>query len=102
LTCRLLRSANWRRAPASENQKAFVAKRRGIVEDEVNRSLDKLTKGEAANIITRLKHGAKKRYEKKARDEKKAVKKLMKESRLGMKEIVQVGPLYREVPPHDM
>jgi ATP-dependent helicase IRC3 len=59
---RLLRSAKWRRAPASESQKQLLAKRRGIINhdgDELEQGLSKLTKGEAANIITRLKHGAK-------------------------------------------
>jgi ATP-dependent helicase IRC3 len=39
----------------------LVAKRWGKVADEAGnlRGLEKLTKGEAANIITRLKHGAK-------------------------------------------
>jgi hypothetical protein len=59
---RLLRSAKWRKAPASESQKNFVAKRWGVSNfegDEPEQGLGALTKGEAANIITRLKHGAK-------------------------------------------
>ena len=64
----LLRSARWRNAPASEQQKKFVAKRWGIrgstlggvaSEDLKEKRIAKLTKGEASNIITRLKHGAK-------------------------------------------
>jgi ATP-dependent helicase IRC3 len=76
-----------------------VARRRGISSDEVDESehaLDKLTKGLAANIITRLKHGAKKRYEKKTKDEKKAAQKSIKESRRKARETVEVGPLYSE------
>lgn len=59
---RLLRSAKWRRALASESQKSLLAKRRGVSSFDGNESeqgLESLTKGEAANIITRLKHGAK-------------------------------------------
>jgi hypothetical protein len=37
-----------------------VAKRRGLVNgDQSGQSLSNITKGEAANIIARLKHGAK-------------------------------------------
>jgi ATP-dependent helicase IRC3 len=65
---RLLRRAKWRQEPATENQKAFVKSRwnkapkyiQGKAENDAGRSLriQRLTKGEAANIITRIKHGA--------------------------------------------
>lgn len=64
---RLLRTAIWRKAPASEQQKQWVAKRWGLrgsiysdrsSEDLSAQKIKTLTKGEAANIITRLKHGA--------------------------------------------
>ncbi|KAF8577888.1 P-loop containing nucleoside triphosphate hydrolase protein [Ramaria rubella] len=60
----LFRSAKWRKLPASLNQKTFISKRWGVVKDEGEDGplndprVDHLTKGEAANIITRLKHGA--------------------------------------------
>lgn len=57
----LLRSARWRQAPATESQKAFIKKRWGkrmMDRAGVAEVTEKLTKGEAANIITRLKHGA--------------------------------------------
>jgi len=76
-----------------------VAKRRGIIGDEVDEpehGLDKLTKGSAANIITRLKHGAKKRYDKKTKNDKKAAQKSVTESRRKARETVEVGPLYSE------
>ena len=58
----------WRRQPATESQKTFVESRwkkapkyaqSGTVHDTA-RSLriQRLTKGEAANIIARIKHGA--------------------------------------------
>jgi len=68
-----------------------------------------MTKGEAANIITRLKHGAqvrnyytsrliliqvhKARYEKKRKEEKKSSQLVEKERRRREREMVQVGPL---------
>ncbi|KAI0032731.1 P-loop containing nucleoside triphosphate hydrolase protein [Vararia minispora EC-137] len=64
----LLRSAKWRRDPATSSQKAWVAKRWGMNFDKLENGkaddltfperITKLTKGEAANIITRIKHGA--------------------------------------------
>ncbi len=67
---RLWRTAKWRQGPASAAQSLFVAKRWGYVHktvrdfrehsdgDEFPERLKNLTKGDAANIITRLKHGA--------------------------------------------
>ena len=67
---RLLRTAKWRQGPASPAQKIFVGKRWGHVNkslkdfqdpsdvDSFPERLRNLTKGEAAYIITRLKHGA--------------------------------------------
>jgi len=65
---RLLRRAKWRQQPATESQKTFVESRwkkapksvQGEVAHDAARSLriQRLTKGEAANIITRIKHGA--------------------------------------------
>ena len=66
--CRLMRRAKWRQQPATEGQIKIVDSRwnkapkyaSGEGEDGAARSLriQRLTKGEAANIITRLKHGA--------------------------------------------
>lgn len=67
--CRLLRSAKWRMLPATPAQKAFVAKRWGMRSATLVQSdtpgetsfpdeVKNLTKGQAANVITRLKHGA--------------------------------------------
>ncbi|KIK94083.1 hypothetical protein PAXRUDRAFT_474057 [Paxillus rubicundulus Ve08.2h10] len=54
----LLRNAKWRQAPATDNQKAFIDRRRGKCAMDRGGVAERLTKGEAANIITRLKHGA--------------------------------------------
>jgi ATP-dependent helicase IRC3 len=52
-----------------------------------------LTKGEAANIITRLKHGAQARYEKKVQVAIKTAQKSEKEVLRRAREDVRVGPL---------
>jgi ATP-dependent helicase IRC3 len=69
----LLRSAKWRKQPASDSQKAFISKRWSTrtqsyywgdgeegskAKITTEERIAKMTKGEAANIITRLKHGA--------------------------------------------
>jgi hypothetical protein len=61
--CRVSRNAKWRKDPATEAQKNFVRKKwlnkkkgQGIISEE---NIEKITKGEAGNMITRLKHGAK-------------------------------------------
>jgi ATP-dependent helicase IRC3 len=58
----LLRSAQWRRQSATDNQKKFVSNRWKKLDKETDGARDskiaKLTKGEASNIITRIKHGA--------------------------------------------
>ncbi|KIO24812.1 hypothetical protein M407DRAFT_212090, partial [Tulasnella calospora MUT 4182] len=57
----LLRSAAWRRAPASEAQKKLLKTRyKGRFDEADGTPFDSktLTKGEAANMINRLKHGA--------------------------------------------
>ncbi|KAG1864258.1 P-loop containing nucleoside triphosphate hydrolase protein [Suillus subalutaceus] len=92
----LLRTAKWRKTSASDSQKNFIQKRRvkrALDQDTAAATLQNITKGEAANIITRLKHGAKAYYEKKAREAKKASQLAEKERRRKEREIVQVGPL---------
>ncbi|EGO03145.1 hypothetical protein SERLA73DRAFT_101266 [Serpula lacrymans var. lacrymans S7.3] len=101
----LLRSAQWRRAPASDSQKLFIQKRwtkkSRIANDDLATTLDSdsvkridgLTKGEAANIITRLKHGAQARYEKRAKAGERMAKAQDKELKRKAREVTQVGPL---------
>ncbi|KAJ7244750.1 P-loop containing nucleoside triphosphate hydrolase protein [Mycena haematopus] len=96
----LLRSARWRKTPASEQQKNFVSKRWGKrkfdSDTEAESKAEKiatLTKGEAANIISRLKHGAQARYEKKVKGEIQTAEKSEKEARRRAREDVSVGPL---------
>ncbi|KAJ7634254.1 P-loop containing nucleoside triphosphate hydrolase protein [Mycena polygramma] len=96
----LLRSARWRQAPASDTQKQLVAKRWGKrtfdSDSDAESKAEKirtLTKGEAANIITRLKHGAQARYEKKVKVAAKTAQKSEKELLRRAREDVRVGPL---------
>jgi len=62
---RLFRTAKWRKLSATSGQKTFIAKRwvkvqTGDDSDDSSQELriEKMSRGEAANIITRLKHGA--------------------------------------------
>ncbi|KAF8846329.1 P-loop containing nucleoside triphosphate hydrolase protein [Paxillus ammoniavirescens] len=92
----LLRSAKWRQAPATDDQKAFINRKRGkraMDQGSVAEATEKLTKGEAANIITRLKHGAHSYYEKKARQERKESQVAEKERLRIAREAILVGPL---------
>ncbi|KAJ3551331.1 hypothetical protein NM688_g4763 [Phlebia brevispora] len=100
----LLRTAKWRQQPATENQKAFIRKRwikrKVLVEDFENedtlkkiKNIEKLTKGEAANIIVRIKHGAVSRHVKKLKTVMKANEKVARETQRRAREHVAVGPL---------
>lgn len=63
-----MRNAKWRQQPATDSQKTFVESRwkkapkyvQGEMTNDTPRGLriQRLTKGEAANIIARIKHGA--------------------------------------------
>ncbi|KAI0801180.1 P-loop containing nucleoside triphosphate hydrolase protein [Fomes fomentarius] len=101
----LLRTAKWRWAPASAPQKQFILKRwkaRKVLATAVGQGkslvatedgLSRMKKGEAANIITRLKHGAQSRYEKRKKEQAKNVLALEKEKNRRAKENVKVGKL---------
>ncbi|KAF7306883.1 DEAD-box family helicase [Mycena indigotica] len=96
----LLRTARWRKAPASEQQKNLVAKRwakRLLDSEDAREKIDdkiaNLTKGEAATIITRMKNGALLRFDKKVTAGKKAAVKKEKEISRRARETVRVGPL---------
>ncbi|KAM5529998.1 hypothetical protein V8D89_016337 [Ganoderma adspersum] len=101
----LSRNARWRWEPASESQKKFVLKAwkgRKVVTTPnglgkslpaTEEGLRALKKGEAANLITRLKHGALKRYEKKRKAEVRSILANEKEARRRAREDVKVGRL---------
>lgn len=101
----LWRMAKWRQGPATAAQKLFVAKKWGYVHKSVQdfrehsdgdvfpERLKNLTKGEAAHIITRLKHGAQRRYVKKLMAHRKLEIADEKEKQRQAREHVCVGPL---------
>ncbi|KAI6153633.1 P-loop containing nucleoside triphosphate hydrolase protein [Pisolithus tinctorius] len=89
----LLRTALWRKAPASPSQKTVILKRWGKCRDDTIQKLETLSKGEAANIITRLRHGAQAHYEKKAKEARKQSLIAEKENERKKRELVRVGPL---------
>ncbi|TFK93509.1 P-loop containing nucleoside triphosphate hydrolase protein [Polyporus arcularius HHB13444] len=101
----LLRTAKWRWEPASETQKQFILKRwkaRKVITDAdgegksrlaTEEGLKNMKKGEAANIITRLKHGAQARHEKMRKERLRTVLGVEKEKARRAREVVKVGPL---------
>jgi len=93
---RLFRSAKWRFEPATPSQIAFLSKKKGTapIEGVKGWEAKTLTKGEAANLITRFKHGVQAYYEKKLVQEGKAAKAIAKEQRRVNSEVIRVGPLH--------
>jgi len=107
LSLALWRTAKWRQGPASPAQKLFVAKRWGYINksvqdfqdpsnvDSIPEKLKNITKGDAAYIITRLRHGAQRRYVKKVVAHRKLEAAQEKEKLRQAREHVRVGPLDR-------
>ncbi|PIL31885.1 transporter [Ganoderma sinense ZZ0214-1] len=101
----LSRNARWRWEPATESQKKFVLKawkgRKVVTASNglgkaipaTEEGLRTLKKGAAANLITRLKHGALKRYEKKRKAQVRSILATEKEARRKAREDVKVGQL---------
>ncbi|UZJ56303.1 hypothetical protein CBS101457_005623 [Exobasidium rhododendri] len=91
------RHAEWRKAPASTKQRAFVEKRLGFTrkgnEDESKDGLTTLTKGEASMILTRLKHGSKGRWQSEAKRQNKVWEAEEKIRERKERETVKVGRL---------
>lgn len=87
--------AEWRRQPASEGQLAFLNKFH-ISKDEEPLTAEQVTKGKAADMLTKWKHGARGRFEKmlaRKRKEEKEIAKMEKEEMRRRNEEVVVGPL---------
>lgn len=110
----MLRSAKWRSTPATEGQKAVIRKRLHLDEFDLpsgfsnptssmasigsgraEKPIDmvNLTKGEAANILTRVFHGAMKRYTEKVKRQNKAEDVERKRLKKQEMQTVRVGPL---------
>lgn len=83
----------WRKAPASEGQLALLNKFRNM-KDQLTPEM--ITKGKAGDMITKLKHGAKGRFDKMEaakRKQGRASEKLSQEVDMRERERVRVGPL---------
>lgn len=93
------RNQPWRQAPATQSQLAFLNKLR---DKESQLTAINLTKGQAGDMITKLKHGAKGRWDKIAAAKKKGDKRLNHLARMKAKENVSVGPLLKEELPDDL
>ncbi|KAF9453867.1 P-loop containing nucleoside triphosphate hydrolase protein [Macrolepiota fuliginosa MF-IS2] len=96
----VLRTAKWRADAATDAQKKFIKSRwlnsksgKNSGKEATEEKIQKMTKGEAANIITRLKHGAQLRYDKKLKEVNKTKNAAMSEQARLAKYKVQVGPL---------
>ena len=88
-------SSSWRRSPASEGQLSFLNKLRDVSEEELL-TPDDLTKGQAADMITKIKFGARGRFDKlqvKKRQAERELEKVRKVSEMREREAVRVGPL---------
>jgi len=86
-------SSGWRKQPASEGQLAFLNKFR--VGEELLRP-DDVTKGRAGDMITKIKFGARGRFDKimlKRRQSEKELAKIEGIENMQRRQIVQVGPL---------
>ncbi len=82
--------SEWRRQPASEGQLAFLNRFRG---DEEPLTAEQVTKGKAADMLTKWKHGARGRFEKMLVKKRKEEKEIAKAQEMRRREEVAVGPL---------
>lgn len=80
----------WRQLPPTQSQLDFVNKMRGQ-----GRPLraQEITKGKAADMITKLKHGAKGQFTKIEAEQRKRAKESMRLEHMLSKEMVRVGPV---------
>lgn len=111
----MFRTAKWRGEPATQGQKTLLARRLRLKESSTSMlpsgtnepstalvavrharkpiSLDTITKGEAANILTRIFHGAVKHFSDKVKAQSKLEKVDAKKRRREDLQRVRVGPL---------
>ncbi|KAI0406111.1 P-loop containing nucleoside triphosphate hydrolase protein [Xylaria palmicola] len=89
----IARHMRWRKGPATHGQLGFLNKLRG--EDEKLQIAD-ITKGQAADMITKLKHGARGRFAMLEADRRRAAREAAAQEQkaaLRLREQVSVGPL---------
>lgn len=87
----ILTSSEWRKRPASEGQLKALNKKFGTAEEPLNSQ--QLSKGKAADMLTKLKHGAKKRFSRIKTWERKTNRIEAKLEDLRRRETVEVGPV---------
>ncbi|RPB05310.1 P-loop containing nucleoside triphosphate hydrolase protein [Choiromyces venosus 120613-1] len=89
----LERDARWRKLSASDQQLEFLKKlrRRGHKDWEDMRKHGQLTKGKVGDIITRVKHGAMRKFDEKMKEQKRKQKEEAKELRRKRREEVRLG-----------
>lgn len=83
----------WRKAPATEGQLVLLNKFRNM-KDQLTPEM--ITKGKAGDMITKLKHGAKGRFDKletAKRKQGRAIERLSQQANMRERELVRVGPL---------
>ena len=86
----------WRKAPATPGQLAFLKKVKGVSERMSKEQVYQITKGKAADMITKIKFGARGRLEKMRVLQKNADRgkeKLSRVAELRQRETVKVGPV---------
>jgi ATP-dependent helicase IRC3 len=88
-------SSSWRKSPASQGQLDFLNRLRDVSEEEPLTESD-ITKGQAGDMITKVKFGARGRFDKlmrRKRGAEKEVEKMEKVKEMRKRETVKVGPV---------
>ncbi|KAJ9499073.1 putative ATP-dependent helicase IRC3 [Exophiala xenobiotica] len=90
-------STSWRKTPASEGQLTFLNRMRDVSEDDVEPlTTNDITKGQAGDMITKIKFGARGRFDAlqvKTRKVEREMEKQRKITEMRERETVRVGPL---------
>jgi ATP-dependent helicase IRC3 len=93
----IAKSSSWRKGPASEGQLNFINRLREVADEEMEPLTgDDLTKGQAGDMITKIKFGARGRFDRVQRSKRRKerqVEKVQKVRELREREVVRVGPL---------
>jgi ATP-dependent helicase IRC3 len=85
-------SSSWRLSPASQGQLDFLNKLREVTEEEALTEED-INKGQAGDMITKMKFGARGRFDKLMRQKRGAERNVNKVKKMRAREAVRVGPL---------
>ncbi len=88
----IVKSSPWRKGPASRGQLDFLNKLREVSEEESLTEND-ITKGQAGDMITKVKFGARGRFDKLMKVKRGVDKRYEKGRKMREKETVRVGPV---------